>query len=335
MIEAESNISKYSNSACKPNDKVLSPAKRRARKAFFNKAFRISIQLVFFILAPGLFASAFSGVKYLFTQIGTLQPFEPTAFLIVLIALLAFTVVFGRFFCGYGCAFGAIGDWVYLLRKAILSKTPLHDLEIPERAMKVLSVFKYVILALICGACLFGVWADISEMSPWTAFAALTTGTLNGAPFAAFILFGICILLMATSERFFCRVLCPMGAIFALMPTLNATSFTRKKEHCAKKCGKCREACPVGIWPDADTVIHGECISCGKCADACPMCNVNLLALPKAGYRSAGASNPVRKTRDEWHLIRGNEFVSVMVKALVLLLISVSIGATRYIELFV
>lgn len=263
-----------------------SAAQTRVWTARWHRVLRIGIQIAFFVLAPGLFAAAFNGVKYLFGQIGVLEPFEATSFVMVLLALLAFTVVFGRFFCGYACAFGALGDWVYAVVHGVLSRTPLRNARIPEGAMKALSLVKYGVAIAIAAACVLGVWADVSGYSPWVAFAGFTSGSLDGIRKGAFVLLGLCVAGMALSERFFCRVFCPMGAVFALMPVLGVSAFTRTRAHCARKCGKCHEACPVGLWPDADTLAHGECIACGRCADACPLSNVNLVALPKQAGRA-------------------------------------------------
>ena len=73
---------------------------------------RVLIQLLFFILMPATFTTAFSGVKYIFTQVGAGAKIESNPFVVVLIVLLLYTVLFGRFFCGYACSFGALGDAV-------------------------------------------------------------------------------------------------------------------------------------------------------------------------------------------------------------------------------
>ena len=76
---------------------------------------RAAIQLLFFLFLPSAFTTAFSGIKSVLTQIGTGSPVVMSSFLTVLLALCAYTVVFGRFFCGYACAFGTLGDAVHAL----------------------------------------------------------------------------------------------------------------------------------------------------------------------------------------------------------------------------
>lgn len=71
------------------------------------------IQLLFFVFFPSAFTAAFSGVKYIAGQMGTGAQIEITSFVLSLIIFCASTVVFGRFFCGFACAFGSLSDWVH------------------------------------------------------------------------------------------------------------------------------------------------------------------------------------------------------------------------------
>ena len=90
------------------NKKFFTPKKAHAYV-------RAAIQLLFFLFLPSAFTTAFSGIKSVLTQIGTGSPVVMSSFLTVLLALCAYTVVFGRFFCGYACAFGTLGDAVHAL----------------------------------------------------------------------------------------------------------------------------------------------------------------------------------------------------------------------------
>ena len=75
----------------------LTPKKKKQ----LNMYVRLAIQILFFLLFPSTFTSAFNGVKYIFTQIGLGSSVALNSFLAVLIALCVYTIVFGRFFCGY------------------------------------------------------------------------------------------------------------------------------------------------------------------------------------------------------------------------------------------
>lgn len=91
-------------------------------KKYRHTYVRACIQLLFFFFFPAAFTTAFSGVKSIFTQIRLGEAVMLTRFLTVLLVLCAFTIVFGRFFCGYACAFGTLGDavragYVWLCKK--------------------------------------------------------------------------------------------------------------------------------------------------------------------------------------------------------------------------
>ncbi len=379
-----------------PKKKPVTAAKKRENAKLAHRWLRYYIQLVFFIGAPALFSGAFNGAKYLFTQIGLGDAIEPISFLVQLVAVLAFTILFGRFFCGYACAFGAIGDWLYNAVKFVREKAGIPWPEFSDRQVKVLSLLKYVVLAAICAACFAGVWASFSSYSPWVAFAAILAGSVDGIDAIALGALALVVLLMVVRERAFCQFLCPLGAVFSLMPVLGCSEFVRTRIHCAKNCGRCQEACPVDIWPDADTLRHGECVSCGRCADVCPMSNVNMVAIERKlakqerlaaeqakGAMVAKASNaerddvkaaasmergettlaakaeaapalhaepreqksesaqrkpvarPLRKTKERWHLLKGNEIGYVIAKAVLLLALCWIVGAARYVPSFV
>lgn len=311
-------------------------AQRRRRAQLAHRWVRYGVQAMFFILAPAVFSGAFSAVKYCFSQIAAGQPLEATAFVVLLVAVLGFTVAFGRFFCGYACAFGTLGDVLHDTVWLLLSKTPIPKPVFPDALAKALSLLKYAVLAAICLACFTGAWGAYSGYSPWVAFAAILSGSLDGVDAVAFALLGAVAVGMVLRERFFCQFLCPLGALFSLMPVLGISQFTRVRGHCAAKCGKCHGTCPVGIWPDAGTPRHGECIACGRCADACPLANVNLVAIQRADARErclaahGDAPRPLRKTRQEWRLVRGTHPGIVAAKAALLLAVLWACGAVRY-----
>lgn len=76
---------------------------------------RAVIQLLYFIFIPSVYTAAFAGVKYVFTQIGTGDKIGLTSFTTILIVVCLYTIVFGRFFCGFACAFGTLGDAFHAL----------------------------------------------------------------------------------------------------------------------------------------------------------------------------------------------------------------------------
>ncbi len=70
-------------------------------------------------------------------------------------------------------------------------------------------------------------------------------------------------------SRIFCRVACPLGAIYAIFAKVSVFGGLALDSSACVNCGKCDKVCPMGL--DVRKEIGGaECISCGDCAKVCP-----------------------------------------------------------------
>lgn len=238
---------------------------------------RAGIQILFFILAPSLFSTAFAGIKTIFLAIGNNEPVTWNSFLNITAALLLITCLFGRHFCGYACAFGSLGDALYeafsLIWKRVFHKKKKPGY--PEKTVHILQKVKYVLLFVILMMCILGVYQDFTGTSPWDVFSMLTAGRLPDASYKIGVILLVLIMIgMCTQERFFCQFLCPMGAVFAIMPVIPEALFKRRREKCAPKCTLCKKRCPAHLDIDGDTAMSGECICCHACTAVCPKGNV-------------------------------------------------------------
>ena len=82
--------------------------------------------------------------------------------------------------------------------------------------------------------------------SPWEVFSMLYTGKIPDASYlAGWVIFVLILVGMCLKERFFCQYLCPMGAIFAWLPTLPFSVLDRDRSNCIPKCRACEIKCPV------------------------------------------------------------------------------------------
>ncbi len=309
-------------------------AQERRRAELLHRGVRWAAQIAFFVAFPGVWSATFSGVKYLCQQVGATQPLELSGFFALLLVILGYTCVFGRFFCGYACSFGFLGDAVYALATPLRRALGVDGKKLPVRARHLLHQVKYFVLLGICLACFAGVWSSVSGYSPWGAFAGLRAGSVDGIDAVAFVLLAAVVVGMAFEERFFCQFLCPLGALFTQLPVLPAALFRRDRSTCVPRCNRCQDRCPVGIHPDRYDMRSGECIECGRCADGCPVANVSLLRIEQAvGEKAAaaGAAGAAASARasaprpgrpaEPRFCIRGTEVTLVLLKAALLLVL--------------
>ena len=96
-----------------------------------------------------------------------------------------------------------------------------------------LSLIKYAVRLLILFLCFGGTYVKLKGSSPWDVFSMLHAGNfaLEGY-FAGVVLLILILCGMCVQERFFCRILCPMGAIFSLLPVLPYFALRRERENC-------------------------------------------------------------------------------------------------------
>ena len=178
--------------------------KKRQKKV---RLLRAAIQLLFFIAAPSLFSTAFAGVKSIFLAIGGGQSVTWNSFLDITALLLIVTILFGRHFCGYACAFGSMGDALYELVAFIRAKCfhKKKKLGYSEELVHKLQKVKYVVLAFLLLSCVGGFYSKLQGMSPWDVFSMLTTGKLPKSTYLIGTILLVLIMIgMCTQERFFC-----------------------------------------------------------------------------------------------------------------------------------
>lgn len=268
---------------------------------------RAVIQLLYFLFIPSAYTAAFNGVKYIFTQMGAKSHLELTSFVVTLIALCLFTVVFGRFFCGFACAFGSLGDAVCAFYVFICKKRKKKPVTMKASVVKYLQAVKYIVLVLLVVSCYTGVYSKTRGMSPWDVFSMLHTGNFKlGGYIVGLVLLVLILVGMAFQERFFCRVLCPMGAVFSMLPVLPLFTLRRDRSECIRGCRACTMKCPsdIELAPDTAPELSGDCFQCQKCIDTCPKGNIHT------GIRS----------------LKGNEIWFTVLRAVVLLVLFKFIG---------
>lgn len=241
-------------------------------RGFFTKYIRHLVQLAVFILFPGLFITVFSAVRDLVTafvegrfSFGGLFPQ-----IILVFAVFLVTALWGRFFCSFLCSFGMLQELLFFFSRRTLFKKA----RMPGRFDAVMKYLKYGILVFIT----VGIWILAlpvdSSWSPLGVFGMLVSGNLSvvsrAIPTVGFVLLLAIAACSLFVERFFCRYLCPLGALFAVCSRKRLYKVRRRSDICTS-CGLCTRTCSMGIRiPEKNAVVSGECIQCMQCLAACP-----------------------------------------------------------------
>ncbi|MGE5627591.1 MAG: FMN-binding protein [Solirubrobacterales bacterium] len=251
------------------------------KKISIIQTMRHTVQLIFFLLLPGLYISTFSGIKQIYLAIigqGTgLTQLLPQ--IIEVVSIIPITFLLGRFFCGWMCSFGSLGDLIY----EISSKLVKFKFKVNKTTDQHLKLFKYTLLIFLIAIIWTMSITDFASFNPWDVFGNLATITQvpnfnyiasNFMP--GLIIFGLIIIGSAFIERFFCRYMCPLGAVFAITSKLRIAKIKKPSAKCGN-CRICTNNCPMGIpLYKGNEVLNGECIQCMKCISACPRKNVSL-----------------------------------------------------------
>ena len=245
-----------------------------AKKIKKSQVLRHCMQLILFLLLPGLYAMTFSELRTVYEMIikGNFNFIQALPSLVEFFAIMFLTIITGRWFCGWMCAFGAYNDLIYFISKKVFK----GKFKVNEKVDSILKYVKYVVLIFII-IISWTMGSNILEStSPWDVFGQIT----NISTVLSNLLIGLVLLVLITIgaffvERFFCRYLCPLGAVFSIISKIGITKINKPKADCGK-CRACTMNCSMGLQLyKVDKVKGGDCINCLKCTEVCPRNNAN------------------------------------------------------------
>ena len=82
-------------------------------------------------------------------------------------------------------------------------------------------------------------------------------------------------------QNFWCRYLCPYGALMGLAALASPLRIRRETSQCID-CGKCAKACPSALPVDKlVTIQSAECTGCLECVASCPAAGALMMAAPR------------------------------------------------------
>lgn len=204
------------------------------------------------------------------------------------------TVLLGRFFCGWVCPFGTLNHFIgYLAHRGrrTVEKTALNR---PRSGQRIKYWILFYLLA-VAGADFFGLLPlkerglGVSLQTGLLDPISLMTRSVNllliplldGLPihfsisqryyegaWAIGFLFLTLLSLNLLFPRFYCRFLCPLGALFGLLSRFAIWRIGKQTAGCGK-CNLCDRDCEGACAPSGEIRI-AECVLCMNCRNGCP-----------------------------------------------------------------
>ncbi len=196
--------------------------------------------------------------------------------------LITVGILFGTLICGWVCPFGFLQD--------LFAKIPTPKFDPPKWA----GYFRYVILIgavlaipyffgeghplFICRICPAGALEAAAPNMVGNAIAGKDVIWPNALKLTIVVLFLIAVFFV---KRPWCRILCPLGAIFSLFNRFSAFFLRLDPSKCTH-CERCHKLCEYGIEPEKSP-NDSRCIRCLECT----RCGPDALTLNSLFERSS------------------------------------------------
>jgi len=199
------------------------------------------------------------------------------------LATIILTIIFGRFFCSWVCPFGSLHHFVGFLGNR--KKTAPQKIQLNK--YRKAQCIKYLILIFFLFMAAFpsiGVTLQTGLLDPIPLItrsfnlvllpladrpanlASVTARFYEGA-WLILTIFLTAVLLNLTIPRFYCRFICPLGALFGILGRFAIWRISQNRSECTN-CKLCERACEGACQPSGNIRIS-ECVLCFNCRRDC------------------------------------------------------------------
>jgi ferredoxin len=207
-------------------------------------------------------------------HVPTLHP----AGMFLLISFLAMSFLFRKAFCSWLCPVGTISEYLWRAGQKLFRRNFFLPrwLDIPLRGLKylLLGFFVWAVTSMAADELAafmnspYGVIADVKMLNFFRHMGEAGAITLAVLVVASLLV-----------QNFWCRYLCPYGALLGITSLFSPARIRRNPETCID-CAKCAQACPSALPVDKlVTIRSAECTGCLECVAVCPANDALSVAL--------------------------------------------------------
>ncbi len=209
---------------------------------------------------------------FVFLKTGSIHPAHPAG-LMIFLAIIIMSFVVGKSFCSWLCPVGFISEMIGNIGEKIFRR----KIKMPKFLDYPLRSLKYILLGFLLYAVFF-MMKEVAVRAFLDSSYNLVADVKMYYFFAKISQFSLIVLsalffLSIVIRNFWCRYLCPYGALLGIISFFSPVKIKRDTQTCIN-CDLCTKACPSFIKVHKmKTVISDECTSCFSCVDACPVKN--------------------------------------------------------------
>ena len=191
------------------------------------------------------------------------------ASLVIFCGALILSLLLRKSFCGWICPIGTVSDVTWKIGRKILGR----NFTLPKYPDYFLRSLKYVLMA-------FFLYIIVIKMSPseiagfletpyWTIIDVKMMMFFTEASVTVIAALVILLVLSMLFKNFWCRYLCPYGALLGLLGHLSPLRIQRNDNLCTQ-CNACSMNCPSNLPVNKElSVLSPECSACLTCISSC------------------------------------------------------------------
>ncbi len=221
---------------------------------------------------------------------GHVPEVHPAA-MFLLITFVSIAFLFRKAFCSWLCPIGTFSEHLWRVGRKLFGR----NFALPRWADIALRGLKYLLLG-------FFVWA-VSSMSAsaLAAFMRSPYGVIADVKMLNFfrhigetglIVLGVLVIASVLVQNFWCRYLCPYGALLGIAAFFSPLRIRRDASACID-CARCAKACPSQLpVHQLVSIKSAECTGCLECVAVCPAQSALRIALPQIGESSRNRRMP-------------------------------------------
>jgi NosR/NirI family transcriptional regulator, nitrous oxide reductase regulator len=184
---------------------------------------------------------------------------EPLMVIIAGYTLVSVVLIGRGVFCGWLCPFGALQELLAQASRAL--RVPQWS---PRPALeRRLWLGKYVAAVAVLALVLTQVDPSGATLEIEPFKTAITSKFTRAWPYVAYAAALLAIGMF--SERAYCRFLCPLGGVLAILDRLHLVNLLKRRPECGSPCHLCEHSCPVRAIEPTGKIATAECFQCLDC----------------------------------------------------------------------